>query len=308
MKARQILALATVLFLGACDRHATAPAGSALPAAPLLFTGGTGTLLIDTGPGPEDPEAPGSGLFSSQPPGCEPVPDCEWFQFLGGQFTLESPATIASIEGWIRVDVGGRLEVTIRNDVSGDGGFRVPGDLVYAAESFELASPQLWEYRWHTFSGFNVELAPGTYWVTLEPVQAMGFGGAMADGAPHPLPNYAFHSNPNNRWINLEFVERSASFGIRIRGPNEGPSPAERVTELSATVAALGLPHGAANALDATLRAALHALDAGDIAGACDALGAFINQVNAQAGKRIPAGNAATLIEEAASIRALLGC
>ena len=50
------------------------------------------------------------------------------------------------------------------------------------------------------------------------------------------------------------------------------------------------------------------ALEAGDVAEACSIFNAFINQAKAQSGKAIDADTATTLIDDAARIRAVLGC
>ena len=50
------------------------------------------------------------------------------------------------------------------------------------------------------------------------------------------------------------------------------------------------------------------AIQAGNVAEACGALRAFINEVNAQAGKKITSADAAELIEAANELRTLIGC
>src|SRR5262249_22239199 len=49
-------------------------------------------------------------------------------------------------------------------------------------------------------------------------------------------------------------------------------------------------------------------LAAGDTAGACGTLNAFVDEVNAQLGKKIAAGHAASLTAQAENIAGLLGC
>lgn len=82
----------------------------------------------------------------------------------------------------------------------------------------------------------------------------------------------------------------------------------EKVADLIAFVESLGLAHGLENALTAKLEGALRSLEAGNLAAACGPLGAFVNQVQAQAGKGLTAQQADALIEAAQSIRGLLGC
>jgi hypothetical protein len=47
---------------------------------------------------------------------------------------------------------------------------------------------------------------------------------------------------------------------------------------------------------------------ANDTANACDALGAFVNEVNAQTGKKISTARAASFISQAQDIEAALAC
>jgi hypothetical protein len=85
-------------------------------------------------------------------------------------------------------------------------------------------------------------------------------------------------------------------------------TPAQAISDLQAQVAALGLPKGLTTALTGTLQDALDALAADDTAGACDALQAFLNQVNAQTGKKLTAAQAQELTDAANAIRTQLGC
>ena len=74
------------------------------------------------------------------------------------------------------------------------------------------------------------------------------------------------------------------------------------------SVEELDLQHGIENSLLKKLTNAQRNLDAGNTAGACDKLGAFIAQVSAQSGKKIDAADADDLIAEAQAVRASLGC
>ena len=85
-------------------------------------------------------------------------------------------------------------------------------------------------------------------------------------------------------------------------------TPAEQVADLQDRLAQLGLPRGITTALDSKLRAALAALEADEPTGACDSLGAFVNQVRAQSGKKIPAGEASSLTAAAEAVRTDLSC
>jgi len=85
-------------------------------------------------------------------------------------------------------------------------------------------------------------------------------------------------------------------------------SPAANIADLQATVAGLGLPKGLTTALNAKLQDALNDLNAGDTAGACDSLQAFLNQVKAQTGKGLTSAQAQELTDAASAIRTQLGC
>ena len=77
---------------------------------------------------------------------------------------------------------------------------------------------------------------------------------------------------------------------------------------LIALVQSLRLPSGTANSLIVKLQAAASALDRGNIQAACGSLSAFLNEVNAQEGKKLTAAQADLLKAEATRIRAVLGC
>jgi hypothetical protein len=87
------------------------------------------------------------------------------------------------------------------------------------------------------------------------------------------------------------------------------PAPAApEIADLQGLVAASGLHHGIANALDSKLRAALAALEVGDTAGACDSLQAFLNQASAQSGNKLTPEQAQQFTEETNEIRTFLAC
>ncbi len=85
-------------------------------------------------------------------------------------------------------------------------------------------------------------------------------------------------------------------------------SAAGQITDLRNLVISFNLPQGIENSLIAKLDDALAAVNAGDTAGACESLKAFTNEVRAQAGKAISAGQADQLISSANQIKATLGC
>jgi len=84
---------------------------------------------------------------------------------------------------------------------------------------------------------------------------------------------------------------------------------ADEINDLIAKVRSLpNVPNGIKNALLAKLNAALTALNAHNTAAACARMQDFINLVQAQSGKKIPAIVAAGLIADATQIRTTIGC
>jgi hypothetical protein len=92
----------------------------------------------------------------------------------------------------------------------------------------------------------------------------------------------------------------SANFQVVVQGASD------QITELIEMVS--GLKRGLATSLTAKLQDALEAISGGDLNSACGSLAAFVNQVQAQAGKQLTVPQADQLIEEANQIRAVLGC
>ena len=82
----------------------------------------------------------------------------------------------------------------------------------------------------------------------------------------------------------------------------------QAIDDLRERVASYGLPRGIARSLDAKLEAALNAWQTGDSAGACNSLSAFLNEVRAQAGKKLNEAQAQQLTAAANDIRAQIGC
>jgi hypothetical protein len=89
-----------------------------------------------------------------------------------------------------------------------------------------------------------------------------------------------------------------ASFTVHVKGA------AEQLTDLDAAVSGLGPGRSLAH----KVARAQFGLAAGDTRVACHALKAFSREVRAQAGKKIPADAAATLIAAAQQIEAVIGC
>ena len=88
------------------------------------------------------------------------------------------------------------------------------------------------------------------------------------------------------------------SFQVTVKGA------AQQISDLAAYVASLNLPSGLTNSLESKLNSALQ----DPMPGSCADLSDFVNQVSAQSGKAIPPLQAATLMQSAIRIKAVLGC
>jgi len=80
------------------------------------------------------------------------------------------------------------------------------------------------------------------------------------------------------------------------------------VAALASRVQGMNLAHGLENSLIEKLGAAQSSLGAGNQTAACNQLGAFVNEVNAQSGKQLTADQADQLIGSAQEIRNALSC
>ncbi len=93
--------------------------------------------------------------------------------------------------------------------------------------------------------------------------------------------------------------------------PDWGPAPvapAVTIADLAASVKALGLDSGMESSLLRKLQEAEKNVARGDVAGACDKLASFSEQVAALAGKKITTSDAEQLIADTAAVRDDLGC
>ena len=94
-------------------------------------------------------------------------------------------------------------------------------------------------------------------------------------------------------------------YAFRFQAPSSTPN---QITDLIALVQSLNLPGGTANSLITKLQDALAAIGASDTATACDSVTAFINECQAQSGKKLTADQANHLINSATQIKTDLGC
>lgn len=97
----------------------------------------------------------------------------------------------------------------------------------------------------------------------------------------------------------------SGSFTVLVQ------AAAAQVANLAVVVQNFNLVEGIANGLDAKLQNILSALDAaqsGSVANVCGKVGAFINETQAQSGKKLTVDQANQLILAATRIKAVVGC
>ncbi|MDH5265210.1 MAG: HYR domain-containing protein, partial [Betaproteobacteria bacterium] len=121
---------------------------------------------------------------------------------------------------------------------------------------------------------------------------------APPSGSTFPVGTIAVTCNATDASGN----SATASFRVTVFGATE------QIADLIDLVYSFNLRRGIENSLDAKLRNLLSAAGAGNVTTACNLLGAFINEVQAQSGKAITTVQANQLISAANQARAALGC
>lgn len=167
---------------------------------------------LDTGPG----AAVGGGwsLYDDRPV-------TQGYQALAGYFTVDTAATITSVQAWMNWEFGGRLRFSITTDF-----FGLPGANLYGAAVL-LPVTASNTPDWRGVGGLDWALAQGNYWLVIEDVPGGG-SGALPAGAGTPLANYA--SSPGlggSGWMQASTL----NFGVRINVFPE-PPPASTTVPL----------------------------------------------------------------------------
>ena len=136
------------------------------------------------------------------------------------------------------------------------------------------------------------------------PTQVRLFVDVLVDSTAFPgTVEYTFPAAGTHSLAWLVFGGGSATWTVSCTPAPFDPEQA--ITDLRNLVAGMGLPKGVTTALNAKLNAALKGLDTDS---ACGPLQAFLNQVNAQAGKKLSSAQAGELTDSANHIRDQLDC
>ena len=274
------------LLLTACSSEVTAPVSRDLDSPSRVTATTTSTLLIDTGPG-------GTSVGPVITGGQTGFPD---FQHLAGRITLTADTQIESVAGWMRIFGGGSMSVHVRSDNGG-----LPGTDLHS-QSYTVATTAT--FGWEQFPNFNVQLAPGTYWITFEAAFNSGVVASMSRGAANPLASYAFRGNAFPNW-SLNFG-LPPTLGFQVTGYEI--TPESLIGNVQTFVSGTTIPVGNAQSIFAKLGDALDALAANQISVACTSLQDAINDTRAQSGKKIPASDANAIISQITAIRTTIGC
>jgi len=149
--------------------------------------------------------------------------------------------------------------------------------------------------------------SPSDY--TAIPLTTINFtaGGSLSQTVTVPVngdiavePDETFNVNLSN----CTGCNITDSQGVGTIQNDDSPplSPAQQTNNLINTKHGMNLPYGISNSLDAKLNAVLNSLNSHQNNTAKNQLSAFIHEVNAQAGKKIPQAQASQLIQDAQNI------
>ena len=122
------------------------------------------------------------------------------------------------------------------------------------------------------------------------------------------LSNAIGRANLDGSNINQTFVGAAGPEGVAVDASTTAPPPPPTIADLIAEVSGAELPHGIERSLLAKLEGAQRKVDADHLNGACGSLGAYVNEVRAQSGKKLEAAYAEDLIVEAIGVQDALGC
>jgi hypothetical protein len=103
-------------------------------------------------------------------------------------------------------------------------------------------------------------------------------------------------------------IDAFDAFAFTFQVPHVSGNTQDRLNDLIALIRSFNLPSGTANSLIRKLQNAIDAINASDPATACSLLTAFINECQAQSGKKLTPPQSAQLINSATQIKTSIGC
>jgi hypothetical protein len=171
--------------------------------------------IVDTGPGPDSLD---QAYY---------LDAAASLHGIAAQFNLPQYATITGIMGWLVVQKGGELLVTIRADADG-----LPGDIVasnvfpapqssvfYTIGDTQYLQAPPWDPAeiWTGPVGLSWYMGPGTYWVGFESIPGSDFGAYVTHPSVlDPLGNEAYMIGGDTAYGGL-FAD-DFNMGVRIDG------------------------------------------------------------------------------------------
>jgi hypothetical protein len=213
---------------------------------------------------------------------------------------FEDPCYLACESGTETVELDYTAPILCHIEYVGDTVSQVGSDLRLAAQVTATALPQ--------GNGEDYSLAIVRFSLALDgrveidaPVTSDGRSFAVVNGLAGGLHTLTIQV------VGGAFTSAPEVVTVAI-GPADSFQELSELRELMDLLLNLGLPKGTETSLKAKLNAAAQKLAVNDVAGACNSLQAFINEVKALKGKKIPANDAATLTAAANEIRTLLNC
>ncbi len=164
--------------------------------------------LVDTGPG-SDSVTNGASLFND-------TAGSGSASFWAGKFHLGGAGVVDAAEVWMVPPVG-RLTLRLYSDDSGLPALEIFNETISSGTgTANLADPQ-----WVSFGALDWGLAPGDYWLSVEPEPGSSTG-MLIGGAARPLGAYASYNPLIGKWDE----QPNRSWGFRILGTqiDEAPS------------------------------------------------------------------------------------